>query len=263
MKYVKNTDFCKSPCVSIIGAGPGDPELISRKGYRLLQEADVVLYDALVSPELIEELPKSTYRVHVGKRCGRHSWTQDQINEFMVECAFRYGHVVRLKGGDPFVFGRGQEEVMYIQAYGIPVEVVSGISSAIAGPASIGIPLTHRGVSNSFWVVTATTRERQLSPDLVLAAQSSATLVILMGTRKLAEIVALVGRYRAANTPIGLIESATLPSAKQTLGTLRNVEELAEQLAFGAPGIIVIGEVVGLHPLFQPKNTPAPIERKN
>ena len=253
MKYVKNTDFCKSPRLSLVGAGPGDPELISRKGYRLLQEADVVLYDALVSQELLDELPKRVHKVYVGKRCGQHSWTQDEINQFLVDCAFRYGHVVRLKGGDPFVFGRGHEELQYAQAYGIPVEVIPGISSAIAGPASVGIPVTHRGLSNSFWVITATTRKHQISEDLVLAAQTSSTLVILMGTRKLAEIVQVVSRYRSAETPVGLIESATLPNARTILGHLGEIEKLAGDHQFSAPGIIVIGEVAGLHPFFREK----------
>lgn len=251
MKYVKNTDFCNSPRLSLVGAGPGDPELISRKGYRLLQEADVVLYDALVSQELLDELPKSVHKVYVGKRCGQHSWTQGEINQFLVDCAFRYGHVVRLKGGDPFVFGRGHEELQFAQAYGIPVEVIPGISSAIAGPASVGIPVTHRGLSNSFWVVTATTRKHQISEDLKLAAQSSSTLVILMGTRKLSAIVQLVKKYRSPETPMGLIESATLPQARTILGCLGEIEELAIEKQFSAPGIIVIGEVAGLHPFFQ------------
>lgn len=251
MKYVKNTDFLNLPRLSLLGAGPGDPELISRKGYRLLQEADVVLYDALVSSELLDELPQHVHKVYVGKRCGQHSWTQDEINQFLVDCAFRYGHVVRLKGGDPFVFGRGHEELQFAQSYGIPVEVVPGISSAIAGPASVGIPVTHRGVSNSFWVVTATTRKHQISEDLKLAAQSSSTLVILMGTRKLSDIVQLVMQYRSAKTPVGLIESATLPNARTILGQLGEIEELAMEKQFSAPGIIVIGEVAGLHPFFQ------------
>lgn len=251
MKYVKNTDFYKQPQVSLVGAGPGDPELISRKGYRLLKQADVVLYDALVSKELIEELPKTIHQVCVGKRCGQHSWSQDEINRFIVDCAFRYGHVVRLKGGDPFVFGRGYEEQLYINQFGIPVEVVPGISSAIAGPASAGIPVTHRGVSNSFWVVTATTRTQGLSLDLDLAAQSSSTLVILMGTRKLTEIATVVRKYRSANTPIGLIESATLPTSRTIAGTLGKLELVAKENAFSAPGIIVIGEVAGLPSLLQ------------
>ncbi|MBX2877748.1 MAG: uroporphyrinogen-III C-methyltransferase [Saprospiraceae bacterium] len=254
MKYVKNTDFCNSPRISLVGAGPGDPELISRKGYRLLQEADVVLYDALVSKVLLDELPQKVQKVYVGKRCGQHSWTQDEINQFLVDCAFRYGHVVRLKGGDPFVFGRGHEELQFAEGYGIPVEVIPGISSAIAGPASVGIPVTHRGVSNSFWVITATTRHHQISEDIKLAAQTSSTLVILMGTRKLSEIVQLVLQYRSAETPVGLIESATLPNARTIMGRLGGVEALAAEQAFSAPGIIVIGEVAGLHPFFQSTN---------
>lgn len=257
MRYVKNTDFIKLPRISLIGAGPGDPELISRKGYRLLQEADVVLYDALVSKELLDELPQQVHKVYVGKRCGEHSWTQDEINQFLVDCAFRYGHAVRLKGGDPFVFGRGHEELQFAGGYGIPVEVIPGISSAIAGPASAGIPVTHRGVSNSFWVITATTRQHQTSEDLLLAAQTSSTLVILMGTRKLSEIVQLVLQHRSEGTPVGLIESATLPDAKTILGTLGEVEELAREKKFSAPGIIVIGEVAGLHPFFQETTNPA------
>ena len=158
-----------------------------------------------------------------------------------------------MKGGDPFVFGRGHEELQFAQAYGIPVEVVPGISSAIAGPASVGIPVTHRGISNSFWVVTATTRKHQISKDLKLAAQSSSTLVILMGTRKLSNIVQLVLQHRPVETPVGLIESATLPHARTILGNLGEIEKLAVEQQFSAPGIIVVGEVAGLHPFFQDK----------
>ncbi len=251
MKYVKNTDFYKKPHVSLVGAGPGDPELISLKAYRLLQQADVVLYDALVAPALLEEVPSHVHKVSVGKRCGQGSWKQSDINSFIVDCAFRYGHVVRLKGGDPFVFGRGQEEVIFIRKFGISVDVIPGISSVMAAPGSAGIPLTHRGVSDSFWVVTATTRHHKLSNDLALAAQSSATLVILMGTRKLTEIVQLVSRHRKADTPVGLVQSATLAHQKVVLGQLDNIVQLGREAEFGAPGIIIIGDVVAQHPYFQ------------
>lgn len=251
MKYVKNTDFYKTPHLSLVGAGPGDPELISLKAYRLLQEADVVLYDALVAPALLEEIPTHIHRVNVGKRCSQKSWKQSDINSFIVDCAFRYGHVVRLKGGDPFVFGRGQEEANFVRGFGIPVDVVPGISSVMAAPGSANIPLTHRGVSDSFWVVTATTRHHELSHDLVLAAQSSATLVILMGTRKLTEVVEVVSHHRPPDTPVGLVESATLVGEKLVLGQLDTITQQGKEAGFGAPGVIIIGEVVAQHPYFQ------------
>ncbi|MFQ5446588.1 MAG: uroporphyrinogen-III C-methyltransferase, partial [Saprospiraceae bacterium] len=166
----------KQPRISLVGAGPGDPELITLKGLKALQCADVVLYDALANGELLGEAPPESLKIFVGKRAGRHTLRQEEINLLLVQSALKHGHVVRLKGGDPFVFGRGHEELTFAQAFDIPVTVVPGISSALAVPALQNVPLTTRGVSQSFWVLTGTTQTGQLSDDLRLAAQSSATL---------------------------------------------------------------------------------------
>ncbi len=182
------------PQVTLVGAGPGDPDLLTIKGAKALAEANVVLYDALANEELLSYAPKKALKIFVGKRKGCHAYTQEEINQLIVDNALTYGNVVRLKGGDPFIFGRGSEEIEFVESFGIPTFVVPGISSSIAVPASQGISLTKRGVSESFWVITGTTSARKLSADVALAAQSTATVVILMGMSKLEEIVALVSK---------------------------------------------------------------------
>lgn len=238
---------CKTPRLTLVGAGPGDPDLITRKGWKALQMADVVLYDALVHPDLIAEIPHFIPKIYVGKRSGAHCASQTEINQQIVEAAYRYGHVVRLKGGDPFVFGRGMEEIEYARARGIQqIEVISGISSAIAGPAAAGIPVTSRGLSTSFWVLTATTKEGELAPDILMAAQSSATVVLLMGVRKVAAIAHLFGQYREVGTPIAIIQNATLENQEVVVDDLEGVVTRLGEIDVQAPGIVVIGEVVRL-----------------
>jgi uroporphyrin-III C-methyltransferase len=168
--------FHKQPHLTLVGAGPGDPEMITLKAINAFNAADIVLYDALVSDEILKLIPEHIPSLSVGKRAGAHSHAQDDINELIVEFAYLYGNVVRLKGGDPFVFGRATEEIEFAAKHGIETTVVPGISSAIAVPASAGIPLTARGISESFWVVTGTTMKGAISSDIKLAAQSSATL---------------------------------------------------------------------------------------
>ncbi|AZQ59234.1 uroporphyrinogen-III C-methyltransferase [Maribacter sp. MJ134] len=238
------------PKVSLVGAGPGSEDLITVRGLRVLQMADVVLYDALVSKELLAEVPPSVPKIYVGKRCSQHSFTQDDINILIVEHAFKYGHVVRLKGGDPFVFGRAHEEIAYVESFGISVSVVPGISSALAVPSGQGIPMTRRGVSSSFWVMTATKRDGSFSEDLRLAAKSSTTMVILMGVRKLMEIVKEVSRYRGSQTPIAVIQNGTMRNEQCTVATLEGIQELSNGIDVTKPGIIVIGNVVAEHPSF-------------
>ena len=255
MKYVKNTDFRNSPRLSLVGAGPGDPELISRKGYRLLQEADVVLYDALVSQELLDELPKSVHKVYVGKRCGEHSWTQGEINQFLVDCAFRYGHVVRLKGGDPFVFGRGGEEMADITKASIPVEIVPGITSGIAAPAYANIPVTHRGFSSSVTFVTGHESAGKYRPDVnwQAIAHGSETIVIYMGIHNLKQIVPqLLSAGLSETTEIALIRWGTTPQQEELFGTLATILTLVEEKQFQAPAIAIIGKVVGFRQLLSP-----------
>lgn len=236
--------FHKQPSLTLVGAGPGDPELMTLKGIKALEQADVVLYDALVSKEILDFIPSDTPLICVGKRAGLHSYTQENINALIVESAFLYGHVVRLKGGDPFVFGRATEEIEAASRYGIPTRVVPGISSALAVPASISIPLTSRGISESFWVVTGTTMTGALSDDVALAAQSSATVIILMGLKKLKEIMTLFEAYGKGEMPVAVIQNGTLPTQKQVLGTVSSITSLVKQEDLGSPGIIIAGDVV-------------------
>ncbi len=234
--------------ITLVGAGPGDPELITVKGLKALQAADVVLYDALSNPALLVEAPTTTIKIYVGKRANNHRYTQDEINLLMVQHAFTYGHVVRLKGGDPFIFGRGHEELVYAESFGIETAVVPGISSCIAVPELQGIPLTRRGVNESFWVITGTTSSGEISKDITLAAQSSATVVILMGTRKLTQIVDIFTRAGQANTPVMVIQNGSTPKERLVHGVISNIHQKVQQAGLGAPAIIVIGAVVDLHP---------------
>lgn len=229
--------------VTLIGAGPGDPDLITVKGVKALEKANVVLYDALINRELLEYAPNAK-KIFVGKRKDFHRYSQDEINELIVKSAYEYGNVVRLKGGDPFVFGRGSEEVEYIESFGIETEVVSGISSSMAVPASQGISLTKRGVSESFWVITGTTSERKLSNDVFLAAQSTATVVILMGMSKLNQIVSIFQQFEKGDVPTAIIQNGTTENEKIGLGTIDSIQEVVSQKQLSSPAIIVIGEVV-------------------
>lgn len=240
----------KEPKVSLVGAGPGSEDLITVRGLRVLIAADVVLYDALVSKELLQQVDASTPKIYVGKRCGQHSFTQDDINKSIVGNAYKYGHVVRLKGGDPFVFGRAHEEIGYIESFGIPVSVVPGVSSALAVPSGQGIPMTQRGVSSSFWVMTATKRDGSFSEDLRFASQSSATMVILMGVRKLTDIIDEVSKYRGSMMPVAVIQNGTMKNESCVVSTLGEIEKAIAEVNISNPGIIVIGEVVAQHPLF-------------
>lgn len=227
----------------LIGAGPGDPELISIKAVRALQKAAVVLFDDLVNPKILKHAPQAE-KVFVGKRIGCQAFAQDQINEMIVTYARQKGTVVRLKGGDPFVFGRGNEEKEYANSQGVKVEVIPGITSAIAVPAAAGIPVTARGLTESFWVITGTTADHQLSRDVALAVKTSATVVILMGMNKLGEIAALYREEAKDEMPVAIIQSGTCEDQKIIAGCIGNIEHLAKEHNLGTPAIIVIGEVV-------------------
>ena len=233
-----------NPRVTLVGAGPGDPDLLTIKGAKALAEAKVVLYDALANEEILTYAPKKSIKIFVGKRKGCHEYTQDQINQLIVDNALTYGNVVRLKGGDSFIFGRGSEEIEFIESFGIPTFVVPGISSSIAVPANQGISLTKRGVSESFWVITGTTSDRKLSKDVALAAQSSATVVILMGMSKLAQIVSLFQNESKGETPIAIIQNGTMPNEKLGIGTINTISKVVKDNQLSSPAIIVVGEVV-------------------
>ncbi|MBL7882553.1 MAG: uroporphyrinogen-III C-methyltransferase [Bacteroidia bacterium] len=238
------------PKLTLVGAGPGDEDLITVKGIQAISNADVVLYDALVNPELLKYAPKGALKIYVGKRNSNHTYTQEQINSLIVDFAFSYGHVVRLKGGDSFVFGRGYEEKSYAELFNIETSVVPGISSSIAVPELQGIPLTNRGTNESFWVVTGTTSNGNISADLKLAAQSSATIIVLMGLNKLKEIVELYTQNKKEDTAIAIIQNGSLPNEKILLGTIDTIIDVATTEKVAAPAIIVIGDVVKLHSKF-------------
>ncbi len=230
----------------LIGAGPGDPELITLKAINVLKRAQVVLYDALVNPELLHHCSEDCELVFVGKKPGIHHYQQIYINDMIVANGQRYEHVVRLKGGDPFVFGRGHEELEHAREHGMEVEIVPGISSAIAVPELVEIPLTKRGVNESFWVITGTTTSLKMSTDIALAAQSKATVVILMGMRHLSEIVSRFTESRGSHEAIAIIQNGSRSNERAVLTELMNVESEVSRVGLGSPAVIVIGEVVRL-----------------
>jgi uroporphyrin-III C-methyltransferase/precorrin-2 dehydrogenase/sirohydrochlorin ferrochelatase len=232
-----------SGLVSLVGAGPGDPELLTVRALHRLRDADLVLYDALVQEQLLDLAPDAQ-RFYVGKRAGRHSIEQAAIHRLMILAARRGQRVVRLKCGDPFVLGRGGEEALALDAAGIPYEIVPGISSAIAAPALAGIPVTHRGIAAGFAVVSGHA-ESAYGAAIDSLAPGALTLVVLMGLRTRAELAArLVARGWAATTPAAILLGASHEGEQRWLGTLG--ELAAAEIDLELPGVIVIGEVVTL-----------------
>jgi uroporphyrin-III C-methyltransferase len=229
--------------VILAGAGPGDPELMTVGAIRALEQAEVILFDALVNDQILAHARLECLLIDVGKRKGNHRFSQDEINQMILFYSQRFSRVLRLKGGDPYVFGRGSEEEDYLRRHGINARVIPGISSAIAGPAAAGIPVTRRGVSESFWVITGTNAAGKLSGDLELAARSSATVVVLMGLSKLKEIMTLFRGHRSVNEPAAVILNATMPDQHIFAGSITSLEHQMQGMEPSAPGIIVIGKV--------------------
>lgn len=234
------------PRLTLVGAGPGDPELITLKGIRALEDAKVILYDALVNLDLLKYASAHCLKRFVGKRAGLHVYTQQEINKMSVQYALAHGHVVRLKGGDPFVFGRGYEEIAYAQKFNIATEVVPGISSAIALPELRKIPLTTRGLNESFWVLTGTTSDGQISDDLYHAAQTNATVVVLMGLKNLKQIMQIYREAGKNKVPVGVIQNGSLPDEQFVVGTIDDIDQKVKEAGVRSPAIIVIGEAVNL-----------------
>jgi uroporphyrin-III C-methyltransferase len=232
------------PKLTVVGAGPGDPDLISLKAIKAIQSADVVLYDALINVDLLKYASSAQEVIFVGKRKGCYAYQQEQINELIVQRAKSFGHVVRLKGGDPFVFGRGAEEIDYAKSKNLRVDVVPGMSSALSVPTHQGIPLTKRGISESFWVITGTTKNHDISSDIALAAKSTATIVILMGMSKLSEIVKLFSAENKQDLPIAIIQNGTYANENIGVGTIASIQDIVAEKGLSSPAIIVIGEVV-------------------
>jgi uroporphyrin-III C-methyltransferase len=237
----------KNPKLTLVGAGPGNVKLITLQGIDAIAEADVILYDALVNPELLNYAKPEAQTIFVGKRKGSKEYGQDQINEMIVFHAREFGHVVRLKGGDPFVFGRGYEEMEYARKEGIDSDYVPGVSSSIAVAGLQSIPVTYRGKSESFWVVAGTTRTGELSEDIFTAAQTNATVVVLMGLSQLKKIVDVYVRQDKGDLPVAVIQNGSLPNEKAAVGTIDTIEHLVDFYRISSPAIIVIGEVVRLH----------------
>ena len=232
--------------VYLVGAGPGDPGLITVRGLQLLHSAQVIVYDQLVNLELLEETPSTAIRIFVGKQAGRHCIAQEEINRILIDHARLGYEVVRLKGGDPFVFGRGGEEAEALAEAEIPFEIVPGVSSAVAVPAYAGIPLTHRKFASSFAVVTGhEARKGKSAVDWGKLATAVDTLVILMGLHNLPAIVAkLIAHGRSPETPAAVIRRGTTNGQETMIGTLADIVEKSASLK--APTLIVVGEVVEL-----------------
>lgn len=236
--------------VYLVGAGPGDPGLFTLKGKTLLECADVVIYDALVSPQILAMINPSAVQMNAGKRRGRHSMTQAEITQLLIEKAHEFAVVVRLKGGDPFMFGRGGEEVEGLAKAGISVEIVPGITSGIAAPAYAGIPLTHRSHSSSVTFVTGHESTGKYRPvvNWQAIAHGSETIVIYMGIHNLTYITGqLLNAGLSLDTPIALVRWGTRPEQKELIGTLKTIVQQIEETGFDAPAIAVIGSVVNLH----------------
>jgi uroporphyrin-III C-methyltransferase len=236
--------------VILVGAGPGDPDLITVKGARALAEADVVVYDRLAAPALLDLAPEGAERIYVGKAPGGHAMKQPDIDALLVDQARMGAVVVRLKGGDPFVFGRGGEELLACAAAGIPCEVVPGITSAVAAPAAAGIPVTHRGLARSFAVVTASTAGTAHEPDatdLSRIASAVDTLVLLMATGRLeATCRSLIDAGRPDDEPAALVMWATTEEERSVVGTLTDLPALAAAASMGPPATLIVGEVAAI-----------------
>lgn len=250
--------------VFLVGAGPGDPELITVRGLRCLERADVVVYDRLIHPALLDACPSGAEKVFVGKAAGLHVVVQEDIEALLVDRARRGLVVVRLKGGDPFVFGRGGEEAMALEAAGIRWTVVPAVSSVVAAPASAGIPVTHRRLAASFAVVTAH-RAADLGPSSIdwNALARIDTLVVLMGVAALADVARrLCEAGRDPSTPVAVVERGTLEDQRVTTGTLETIASRAHAVGVRAPATIVVGAVVDLHEVLgatAPAEHPTPV----
>lgn len=243
--------FSKVGRVSLVGAGPGDPGLLTRKGTQCLETANVVVYDRLIDPRLLDLAPALAERIAVGKKGGHYSFPQDKIHELMEIRAREGKHVVRLKGGDPFLFGRGGEEALYLAEKNIPFEIVPGVTAALAVPASAGIPVTHRSLASSVAIVTghqASEPDHPVRWDQVASATD--TLIVLMPLQNLRYIVSqLVLHGRSLETPAALVQSGTLETERKVVGTLRTLVSQCARAGMKSPSVLVVGDVVHLSAL--------------
>jgi len=235
-------------CVYIVGAGPGDPELLTVKALRLLKQADVIVYDRLVSQQILDLIPPGSTRIFVGKEPGRHHLSQDEINKLLASLAMKDRCVVRLKGGDPFVFGRGSEEALFLVQHGVSFEIVPGITASSACSSYAGIPLTHRGLSNGVRFVTGHCRsDMPLDLNWDKLADPEMTLVVYMGMANLPEICEkLIKAGLSSSTPVAAIENGTTPQQRKCISTLSDIQGDLAQQDFQSPVMIIVGKVVSL-----------------
>lgn len=244
--------------VSLVGAGPGDPELLTLKAARRIAEADVVVYDHLVSEAVRAMIPAGCARHYVGKESSNHTLPQDDISRLLVKLASSGRRVVRLKGGDPFVFGRGGEELQILAGAGVAVEIIPGITAALGASAATGIPLTHRDFAQSCVFVTGHRKDGSLELDWAMLARPQQTVVFYMGIAALATIAErLIAHGLPAATPAALVREATLPGQQTVTGALDTLAELAARHRIAPPALIVVGEVVSL---YDPRALAAPAE---
>ena len=224
--------------VYLVGAGPGDPDLITLKAVKILKNADVVIYDRLANDEILKYAENANL-IYVGKKAGEHYKSQDEINQILIDEAKNYERVVRLKGGDPFVFGRGGEEILALLKENIPVETVPGVTSAVGVPTSVGLPVTHRGVATSLTIVTGhedpTKSEKQVKWDF-----KADTIIILMGVGRLDDNTRELMKYRDPKTPVCVIENGTMPNERIITGTLENITRKDVK----SPALVIVGRVV-------------------
>jgi len=235
--------------VYLIGAGPGDPDLITLKGRECLKKADIIVYDYLVNESLLSLAHKDAEVIYVGKKSGHHTIPQKDINNLLITSAKKGLTVARLKGGDPFIFGRGGEEAMELSKAGIKFEIVPGVTSAVAAPAYAGIPLTHRNLASTVSFITGheDPAKEESNIDWNALAQSSGTLVFLMGIANLDRIVKkLTALGKSPSTPAAVVGSGTMPNQRTVIGTLANIDQKVKDADLGAPGIIVVGNVVNM-----------------
>ncbi len=230
--------------VTLIGAGPGDPGLLTVAGAAAIQKATAVVHDALVSEAILAQACPNAERYDVGKRAGQYNTSQDEINHLLIALARADQVVARLKGGDPFVFGRGGEEAEALKQAGIPFRIIPGVTSVVAVPAAAGIPITHRGLAASVGIVTAHRMDGADAPDWDALARLD-TVVVLMGAERLSSIAQrLIEAGRSLQTPVACIQSGTLPQQREVIGTLADIAERTQAAELGSPLIIIVGNVV-------------------
>lgn len=232
------------PKLYLVGSGPGDPELITVKALKAIENADAILYDSLANTELLKNAKPDCTKIFSGKRGGEKSVAQEEINQNIIDLAKKVDRIVRLKGGDPMIFGRSFEEITWARDHGIEVEVIPGISSFNAFSSIFQAPITKRKESYGFWIISATTHLRDISDEVAIAAKSSSNIIIFMGLYRLSSIVDELKRHKSLDHPIGVFQGVSTDAQLYTIGTLNNIQKKAEEKGLKSPALVVIGKVL-------------------